>query len=158
MANLRRIASYLEKPAIILLLMVSAGPLQVNMAPAAAQDYPTRPVTVIVPLVAGSGVDTTARILAERMKTTLGQPLVVENIPTGAGVVGVGRLAEAAPDGYTIGIGDQTTNVISALTSSVRYDVLKDFEPVSLLSTSPGVLVGSNKLQPRDLRELIAWL
>jgi tripartite-type tricarboxylate transporter receptor subunit TctC len=158
MAHLRRIASYLEKPAIILLLMVSAGPLQVNMAPAAAQDYPTRPVTVIVPLVAGSGVDTTARILAERMKTTLGQPLVVENIPTGAGVVGVGRLAEAAPDGYTIGIGDQTTNVISALTSSVRYDVLKDFEPVSLLSTSPGVLVGSNKLQPRDLRELIAWL
>jgi tripartite-type tricarboxylate transporter receptor subunit TctC len=122
------------------------------------QDYPTRPITVIVPLVAGGGVDTTARILAERMKTSLGQPLVVENIPTGAGTVGVGRLAEAAPDGYTIGVGDQTSNVISAVASSVRYDVLKDFEPISLLSTSPAALVGSNKLQSQNLRELIAWL
>jgi tripartite-type tricarboxylate transporter receptor subunit TctC len=192
MAHLRRMVSYLLKPVIIFLLMVSPVSFQMSVSPAAArasaascpagywryaslclnnstgdvvlaatvlgQDYPTRPITLIVPLVAGSGVDTTARILAERMKTTLGQPLVVENIPIGAGVVGVGRLAEAAPDGYTIGIGDQTTNVISALTSSVRYDVLKDFEPISLLSTSPGVLVGNNKLQPRDLRELIAWL
>jgi len=122
------------------------------------QDYPTRPITLVVPFVAGGGVDTTARILAERLKTTLGQPLVVENIPTGAGTVGVGRLAVAAPDGYTVGIGDQTSNVISAVASSVRYDVLKDFEPISLLSTSPVALVGSNKLQAANLRELIAWL
>src|SRR5262245_22620687 len=122
------------------------------------QDYPTRPITLIVPFVAGGGVDTTARILAERMKTTLGQPLVVENIPTGAGTVGVGRLAVAAPDGYTVGIGDQTSNVISAVASSVGYDALKDFEPISLLSTSPVALVGSNKLQAANLKELIAWL
>jgi tripartite-type tricarboxylate transporter receptor subunit TctC len=72
-----------------------------------AQDYPSRPIKLIVPLTAGGGADTLARILAQRMKTALGQPIVVENIPTAAGTVGVGRLAQAAPDGYTIEIGDQ---------------------------------------------------
>src|SRR5215510_1813049 len=155
----RKMISCLQRPVIIFLIMVVPASLQVSVAPAAAQSspapYPTRPITLIVPFLARGGVDTTARILAEGMKTTLGQPLVVENIPTGAGVVGVGRLAETAPDGYTIGIGEQTSNVVSAVASSVRYDVLKDFEPISLLSTSPAVLVGSNKLQSRDLKELI---
>ena len=149
-----RMVSYLQRLVIILLLTMSPASIQATVA----QDYPSRPITVIVPLVAGGGADSLARILAERMKTTLGQPLVVENIPTGAGTVGVARLAEAAPDGYIIGIGDQTTNVVSALASSVRYDVLKDFEPIALLSTSPVALVGSNKLESRDLRELIVWL
>jgi len=152
----------LQRPVIIFLMMVLPASLQVSVPPPAAPSsptpYPTRTITVIVPIVAGSSVDTLARMLAERMKTTLGQPLIIENIPTGAGTVGVARLAEAAPDGYTIGIGDQTTNVISAVVSSVRYDVLRDFEPISLLSTSPSVLVGSNKLQSGDLRELIVWL
>jgi tripartite-type tricarboxylate transporter receptor subunit TctC len=156
-----KMVSYLQMPVIFLMMVVPASP-QVSVAPIAAQSspapYPTRPITVIVPIVAGSSVDTLARTLAEKMKTTLGQPLIIENIPTGAGTVGVARLAEAAPDGYTIGIGDQTTNLISAVANSVRYDVLNDFEPISLLSTSPSVLVGSNKLQSRDLRELIAWL
>jgi tripartite-type tricarboxylate transporter receptor subunit TctC len=162
MTFVRKMVSCLQQLVIIFLIMMVPASLQVSVAPAAAQSspapYPSRPITLIVPFVAGGGVDTTARILAERMKTTLGQPLVVENVPTGAGVVGVGRLAEAAPDGYTIGIGDQTSNVISAVASSVRYDVLKDFEPISLLSTSPVALIGSNKLQSANLRELIAWL
>ena len=123
-----------------------------------AQTYPSRPITLIVPHAPGAGVDTSARILAERMKTTLGQAVVVENIPTGAGTVGVGRLAEAAPDGYTIGIGDQTSFVISSLTTSVRYDVLKDFDPISLLTTSPAVLVARRTMQASDLKELIVWL
>jgi tripartite-type tricarboxylate transporter receptor subunit TctC len=123
-----------------------------------AQTYPSRPITLIVPFAAGGSVDTLARILAERMKTTLGQPIVVENIPTGAGTVGVGRLAQAAPDGYTIGIGDQTSNVISSLANSVRFDVLKDFDPISLLTTSPAVLVARKTMQAQDLKELIVWL
>src|SRR5262245_43436281 len=116
-----RMVPYLQRSAIILLLMMSPASLQVMLT----QDYPSRPITLIVPHAPGAGVDTSARILAERMKTTLGQAIVIENIPTGAGTVGVGRLGEAAPDGYTMGIGDQTSVVISSLTTSVRYDVLK---------------------------------
>ena len=105
-----RIVACFRKPAIALALTLLPAAGQVTWA----QDYPSRPITVIVPLVAGGGVDTVARILADRMKTTLGQPIVVENIPAAAGTVGVGRLAQAAPDGYTIGIGDQTSNLISS--------------------------------------------
>src|SRR5262245_11701145 len=105
------------------------------------QDYPARPVMMIVPHTPGGRVDIIARIVAERMRETLGQAVVVENIPAGAGTVGVERAARAAPDGYTIATGDQTSFVISSLTNSVRYDVLKDFEPVALLSTSSSVLV-----------------
>jgi tripartite-type tricarboxylate transporter receptor subunit TctC len=97
----------------VIVLLPAILPASIPIA--LAQDYPSRPITLIVPLTAGGGADTLARILAERMKTTLGQPIVVENIPTAAGTVGVGRLAQAAPDGYTIGIGDQTTNVISSI-------------------------------------------
>src|SRR5262245_4101791 len=184
MTRLGPLLSYLQKLVIVFLLIVSPGPLlepamaQTSPCPvgywhdaslcfngstgdvvlAPGQDYPTRPITVIVPLVAGGASTTLVRILAEKMKVTLGQPLVVENIPTGAGTVGVARLAGAMPDGYTIGVGDQTSNVISAVASSVRYDVLKDFEPIALLSTSPAALVGSNKLQSQSLKELIAWL
>ena len=92
------------------------------------------------------------------MKTTLGQPIVVENIPTAAGTVGVGRLAQAAPDGYTIGIGDQTSNLISSVVNSVRYDVLNDFDPISLLSTSPVALIARKTMQAPDVKQLIVWL
>jgi tripartite-type tricarboxylate transporter receptor subunit TctC len=149
-----RMVSYLQRSAIILLLTMSPTSLEITLA----QDYPSRPITLIIPHAPGAGVDIPARVLAERMKTTLGQAVVVENIPTGAGTVGVGRLAEAAPDGYTIGIGDQTSFVISSLTTSVRYDVLKDFDPISLLTTSPAVLVARKTMQASDLKELIAWL
>jgi tripartite-type tricarboxylate transporter receptor subunit TctC len=149
-----RTVSYLQRSLIILLVTMLPGPIQVALA----QDYPSRPITLIVPLVAGGSVDTLARILAERMTITLGQSIVVENIPTAAGTVGVGRLAQAARDGYTIGMGDQTTNVISSITNSVRYDVLKDFYPISLLTTSPVTLVARKTMQARDLKELIVWL
>lgn len=125
--------------------------------PGQTQEYPTRSVMMIVPHAPGSGVDIVARIVAERMRETLGQAVVVENIPAGAGTVGVERAARAAPDGYTIAYGDQTSFVISSLTNSVRYDVLKDFEPVALLSTSPPALVARNEL-PSSLAELIAGL
>jgi len=125
--------------------------------PGQTQDYPARPVTMIVPIAAGGGADFTARIVAERMRETLGQSVVVENVPAAAGTVGVERAARAAPDGYTIVTGDQTSHVISSLTNSVRYDVLKDFEPIALLSTSPAALVARTEL-PDKLGDLIARL
>jgi tripartite-type tricarboxylate transporter receptor subunit TctC len=125
--------------------------------PGQAQDYPSRPVMMIVPHTPGGGVDIIARIVAERMRETLGQAVVVENVPAAAGTVGVERAARAAPDGYTIATGDQTSFVISSLTNSVRYDVLNDFEPVALLSTSPPALVARNEL-PSSLAELVARL
>jgi tripartite-type tricarboxylate transporter receptor subunit TctC len=118
-----RIVSYLQRPTTVILLATLPASIQVS----AAQDYPSRPITLIVPHAPGAAVDTLSRILAERMKATLGQAIVVENIPTGAGTVGVNRLLEAAPDGYTIGIGDQTSFVTSSVTTSVRYNVLTDF-------------------------------
>jgi len=154
MKPFRRMVSYLQRPTIVVLLAILPASIQI----AAAQDYPNRPIALIVPHAAGAGVDTLARILAERMKTTLGQAIVVENIATGAGTVGAGRLAEAAPDGYMIGIGDQTSFVTSSLTTSVRYDVLKDFEPISLLTTTPGTLIARKTMQASDLKQLIAWL
>jgi len=154
MRRFRRMISYLQRAVIILLLAMWPASIQVAMA----EDYPSRPITMIVPFAPGGSVDTLARILAETMKTTLGQPIVVENIPTAAGTVGVGRLAQAAPDGYTISIGDQTSNVISSLTTSVRYDVLEDFDPISLLTTSPATLIARKTMQAPDLRQLIVWL
>src|SRR5262245_60822728 len=125
--------------------------------PCQTQDYPVRPVMMIVPHAPGGGVDIIARIVAERVRETLGQAVVVENVPAAAGTVGVERAARAAPDGYTIATGDQTSFVISSLTNSVRYDVLKDFEPVALLSSSPPALVARNEL-PSSLADLIARL
>jgi tripartite-type tricarboxylate transporter receptor subunit TctC len=151
---LPRIVSCLQKPVIVLLLTMAPASIPFTLA----QDYPSRPITLIVPFAAGGGVDALARVLAERMKTTLGQPIVVENIPTAAGTVGVSRLAEAAADGYTIGIGDQTSNVISSITNPVRYNVLEDFDPISLLSTSPSALIARKTMQATDVKQLIAWL
>jgi tripartite-type tricarboxylate transporter receptor subunit TctC len=125
--------------------------------PGQTQDYPARPVMMIVPHAPGGGVDIIARIVAERRRETLGQTVVVENVPAAAGAVGVERAARAAPDGYTIVAGDQTSFVIGSLINSVRYDVLKDFEPVALLSTSSSVLAARTEL-PDKLGDLIALL
>lgn len=146
--------SWLRKVAAASVMAV----LAVSAESAQAQDYPNRPITIIVPLVAGGSVDTFARILADRMKTALGQPIIVENIPTAAGTIGVARVAQSVPDGYTIGIGDQTTNLVSSLINPVRYDVLKDFEPISLLSTSPVALVARKTLPATDVKQLVGWL
>src|SRR5690349_21435189 len=146
-----RMVSYLQRSVIILQLTMTLSLASGHVA--LAEDYPSRSITMIDPFSPGGSVDTLARILAERMKTTLGQPIVVENIPTAAGTVGIGRLAQAAPDGYTISIGDQTSNVISSLTSPVRYDVLKDFDPISLLTTSPATLIARKTMPAMDLKE-----
>jgi tripartite-type tricarboxylate transporter receptor subunit TctC len=154
MTAFRGTVPWLQKWVVALALAMMPASIGVTRA----QDYPNRPITIIVPLVAGGSVDVVARILADRMKTTLGQPMVVENIPTAAGTLGVGRLTQATPDGYTIGVGDQTSHVVSSLVNPVRYDVLKDLEPISLLSTSSIALVARKTLQAADVKQLIVWL
>jgi tripartite-type tricarboxylate transporter receptor subunit TctC len=127
-------------------------------ASAHAQPYPSRPLTIIVPFPAGGPTDTLARILSERMRISLGQPVVIENV-TGAGAsIGVGRAAQAAPDGYTLSIGNWTSHVGSGAMYPVAHEALLEMRPVSLISATPLMIIGKNALPPKDAKELIAWL
>jgi tripartite-type tricarboxylate transporter receptor subunit TctC len=129
-----------------------------GQSPAPAQDYPTRPITLVVPFPAGGSIDTVARVLAERMKGALGQPVIVENITGAGGSIGVGRVAHAAPGGYTIGIGNLSTHVINGATYAPDYDVVNDFDPIALLTTEP-MIAAARKTMPADgLADLIVWL
>jgi tripartite-type tricarboxylate transporter receptor subunit TctC len=123
-----------------------------------AQTYPARPVTMIVPTPPGGVTDTTARILAERMHGSLGQTVVVENVPGGGFIPGNSRVARAAPDGYTIGIGQWSSHVSSPAMFLTPYDVRTDFKPVSLLPSSVLWIVARPTFPANSLQELIAWL
>jgi tripartite-type tricarboxylate transporter receptor subunit TctC len=135
------------------IIAASAG-----LAGAAAQTYPTRPITMVVPFAAGGPTDTIARIMAEGMRATLGQNVVIENATGAAGSLGVGRVARAAPDGYTIGIGHWSTHVVNPAVYPLQYDVLTDFEPISLIANNPQLIVSKNAVPAKDLKELIAWV
>src|SRR6516162_5261555 len=125
---------------------------------ASAQDYPTRPITMIVGYSVGGPTDTIARIMAERMRMSLGQPLVIENVTGASGSIGVARVARAAPDGYTLSLGDWSTHVANGVAYALSYDLLKVFRPVASLPSNP-MLVLARKGVPADtLKELIAWL
>src|SRR5215468_601510 len=124
----------------------------------AAQTYPSRPITVVVAFAAGGSGDTIARILADHMRTDLGQTVIVENVGGAAGSIGVGRVARSAPDGYTISSGNWPTHVLNGAIYSLNYDVLKDFEPISLVATESIVIVGRKDLPAAGLKDLIAWL
>ena len=126
--------------------------------PSDAQVYPSRTITLVVPYPAGGPTDTIARILAERMKGPLGQALIVENISGAGGSIGVGRVAQAAPDGYTIGIGHTQTHVLNAATMNLSYDVVTDFAPVSLIADTPIEIISRKDLPADDLKGFIAWL
>jgi tripartite-type tricarboxylate transporter receptor subunit TctC len=125
---------------------------------AQAEVYPSRPVTLVVPLPPGSAFDVTARLLAERLQDSLGQRVIVEN-PTGAsGSLGTGRCARAVPDGYAICFGGVGTHVLNGAVMALPYDVLKDFEPVSLIATAQLLIVARKAMAANNLKELIAWL
>jgi tripartite-type tricarboxylate transporter receptor subunit TctC len=129
-----------------------------GLATAMAQTYPSRPITMIVPLAPGGSTDVIARIMAEGMRASLGQPVIVENTTGAGGTIGVGRLARAAPDGYTIGIGQWGTNMANGAIYTLQYDLLKDFEPIALIATQPFLIVTRKTMPANDLKELIAWL
>ena len=134
-------------------LVVTAGALS-----AAAQTYPNKSVTVIVPFAAGGPSDALARIMGDRMKATLGQTFVVENVTGAAGSIGVGRAVKSAPDGYTISFGHLGTHVANGAIYPLPYDMLTDLEPVVLLPSNPMVVVSRGNLPATNLKELIAWL
>ena len=125
---------------------------------AAAQSYPSRPITIVVPYSAGGPTDTIARIIAERMRGPLGQTIVVENVTGAGGTIGVGRVARAAPDGYTISIGHWGTHVVNGAIYALNYDVLNGFEPVAMIANNPQLIVAKKAIPAKDLKELIAWL
>jgi tripartite-type tricarboxylate transporter receptor subunit TctC len=127
-------------------------------AQAQAQDYPSRPVTVIVPFVAGGPVDTIGRILGERMRVTLKQPVVIENVGGAAGSIGVARAARAAPDGYTLSLGNWATHVVNGAIYPLDFDVVNDFEPISLIVTQPEIIVARKSMPADDLKGFVAWL
>src|SRR5262249_45793354 len=123
-----------------------------------AQAYPSRPITIIVPTTAGGPPDTIARLLGERMRIGLGQPIIVENVTGAGGTIGVGSVVRAEPDGYTLSIGHLNSHVFSGATYALTFDLVNDLEPIALLTTSPQVLIGRSSLPPNTLVELIAWL
>src|SRR5438067_9571957 len=123
-----------------------------------AQTYPTRPITIVVPFPPGGSTDVVARIMAERMRPLLGQPVVIENVGGAGGSIGVGRVARATPDGHTLDIGQWDTHVANGATFSLAYDVVKDFEPVVLLSSNPFLILAKKAMPADDLKGLIAWL
>jgi tripartite-type tricarboxylate transporter receptor subunit TctC len=125
---------------------------------AAAQDYPTRPVTMIVPFPAGGATDTLARFLAEQMRAVLGQSVIIENVAGAAGSIGVGRAVRSPADGYTLSIGTSTTHMLTGGLYALPFDLLNDLEPVILLGSEPLLIVGKNSLPADDLKELIAYL
>jgi tripartite-type tricarboxylate transporter receptor subunit TctC len=123
-----------------------------------AQSYPTRPITMVVPAAAGGPMDVIGRVLAERMRALLGQPVIIENVSGADGSIGTGRASRARPDGYTIDLGDKDTHVVNGAFYSLPYDVLNDFAPISPLITLRRFLFARKDMPAKDLKELIAWL
>jgi tripartite-type tricarboxylate transporter receptor subunit TctC len=125
---------------------------------ARAQVYPLRPITMIVPVAAGGATDRLARILAEGMRSSLGQAVVIENVTGADGSIGIGRAARARPDGYTIDLGILSTHVLNGAFYSLSYDLLNDFAPIVPLAREGLILLGRKNLPAKDLRELIEYL
>ena len=141
-----------------LTVMIAAllGPAWTGLA--AAQEYPTRPITMIVPFPAGGATDTLARFLGERMRGILGQPVIIENIGGAAGSIGVGRAVRAPADGYTLSIGTSTTHMLTGGLYALSFDLLKDLAPVIQIGSEPLLIVGKKTLPADDLKGLISWL
>jgi tripartite-type tricarboxylate transporter receptor subunit TctC len=130
----------------------------IGSGPGVAQTYPERPVTFIVPYGAGGPLDTVARIVTERMRVSLKQATVIENVSGSSGSIGVGRAARAAPDGYTVCVGNWPTHVVNGAMFNLPYDLVADFEPVALLMSNPYIMMVRKDLPAANLKELIAHL
>jgi len=148
-----RKTKYLERAIGIMLAAFMA-----SVGIATAQVYPSRPITIVVPYPAGGLFDGIARALAEPMRGKLSQSVVIENVGGAGGSIAVGRVARAAPDGYTISIGSGDQFVVNAAIYPLQYDVVKDFEPVALLMSGPNLIVSKNAVPASNLKELVAWL
>jgi tripartite-type tricarboxylate transporter receptor subunit TctC len=139
-------------------IVVGVASTTASTVMAAAQDYPTRPITMIVPFPAGGATDTLARFLAEQMRPLLGQSIVIENAGGAAGSIGVGRAVRSPADGYTLSIGTSTTHMLTGGLYALPFDLMKDLEPIIEIGSEPLLIVGKNSLPADDLKGLIAWL
>jgi tripartite-type tricarboxylate transporter receptor subunit TctC len=140
-------------------IIAAAAALPLLIGAATAQDWPTRPITLIVPFAAGGGVDVSARIQAQRMSELIGQSIIVENVGAAAGMAGGQRVAKAAPDGYTFLIGNSGTHAFNqSLYKKPLYNAVTDFQPVGLMTESPRALIARKDLPVNNLQELIAYL
>jgi tripartite-type tricarboxylate transporter receptor subunit TctC len=144
----------MKSQSLVCALAIALG----GVSTAMAQTYPSRPITLVVPFAAGGPVDAVARILSVPVSKALGQTVLVDYTVGAAGTLGVGRVARAAPDGYTLSIGHWATHVINAAIYPLQYDVLKDLEPVGMICANPLLIVARSDFPARDLKELIAWL
>jgi tripartite-type tricarboxylate transporter receptor subunit TctC len=141
-------------------IAVALAPIALLLAAGAtvqAQNFPTHPITLIVPFPPGGSTDVAGRIVADKMGAFLGQPVIVENVGGAGGSIGVGRLARATPDGYTIDIGQWDTHVGSII-YNLNYDLQTDFEPIGMISNNPQLLVAKKALPADDLKSLVAWM
>ena len=137
--------------AALIALLISGGS-------ALAENFPSHPITIIVPFSAGGPSDAMARVLAERMKATLGEALLIENVTGAGGSIGVGRAVRSPPDGYTISFGHLGTHVANGAIYTLGYDLVTDLEPVVLLPSNPMIVVSTNAVPAKSLKELIEWL
>lgn len=125
---------------------------------ATAQSYPSKPITIVVPFSAGGPTDTLARIIGERMRKPLGQPVLVDNTTGAGGTMGTGKVAGAAPDGYLVSIGHWGMHVVNGVYYTLPYNVLTDFEPVAMIASNPDIIISKTAVPARNLKELIAWI
>jgi tripartite-type tricarboxylate transporter receptor subunit TctC len=139
-------------------LAAGAAALPATSRIASAQTYPSRPITMVVPFPPGGSTDVLGRTIMDRMRASLGQPIIIENVTGAGGSIGVGRAARAAPDGYTLSIGQWSTHVANGATYALQYDLLNDFESVALLADSPLLVTVKKTMPAKDLKEFIAWL
>jgi tripartite-type tricarboxylate transporter receptor subunit TctC len=137
---------------------VAACAVLAQASTAQAQGFPSKPITVVIPLAAGGAIDTMVRTMTDSLRNSLGQPILVENMGGAGGVTGIGRVARAEADGYTISIGTWGTHVINSLVFAPPYDLLKDFEPVALLPSVPHWFIARKDLPPTNLKELVAYM
>lgn len=140
------------------LILAGLVAFALSAAAAQAQTYPSRPVSIVVPYPAGGVTDTLVRLLADRMKGYLGQPVITENMGGASGTVGAARVARAAPDGYTLLLGNSEAFVLTPATMSLPYDPATAFTPIALLPSYPFILVSTNDVPAKNLKELIAWI
>ena len=126
--------------------------------PLSAQTYPARPITIVVPFSAGGPTDTLARLMMDRLRKTLGQPVLVDNTTGAGGSIGTAKVARAPPDGYMVSIGHWGTHVVNGVYYTLNYHVLNDFEPVAMIASNPQVIISKAAVPAKNLKELIAWI
>ena len=146
-----RVANFLQ-------LAAGAAALPTVSGTAWAQGYPSRPISLMVPFPPGGLTDVVGRILAEGMRVSLGQSVIIENVGGATGSIGTGRVARAAPDGHTLTVGIWNTHVANGVMYPLQYDVVNDFEPIALLADAPLVILAKKDVPANNVRELIAWL